>query len=94
LTRLFTILPLLLCPLLMLACMWAMGGMGNRKVSQGHAGADHEELPTGTRIAELEHELADLRSRLPNAEPTGQNMLPSQPERRGEVRPTAPAEQD
>ncbi len=62
LTRLLTILPLLVCPLLMLACMW---GMRNRQTSQRQAGQD--ELPTVARVAQLERELADLRGRLPQA---------------------------
>jgi hypothetical protein len=63
LTRLLTILPVLLCPLLMLACMWAMR---NRQASQRHAG-HQQELPTVVRVAQLERELADLRGRLPQA---------------------------
>jgi hypothetical protein len=62
LTRLLTILPLLLCPLLMLACMW---GMRNRQTSQRHAG--HQEVPTVARVAQLEREVADLHGRLPQA---------------------------
>jgi hypothetical protein len=62
LTRLLTILPLLLCPLLMLACMWTMR---NRQTPRRHAG--QKQLPTVDRVAQLERELADLRGRLPQA---------------------------
>jgi hypothetical protein len=64
LTRLLTILPLLLCPLLMLSCMWAIR---NRGTAERHAHASHQELPTAARVAQLERELADLRGRLPQA---------------------------
>jgi hypothetical protein len=62
LTRLLTILPLLLCPLLMLACMWTMR---NRQTPERQAG--QQQLPTVDRVAQLERELADLRGRLPQA---------------------------
>jgi len=62
LTRLLTILPLLLCPLLMLACIWTMR---NRQTPRRHAG--QQQLPTMDRVAQLERELADLRGRLPQA---------------------------
>ena len=64
LTRLLTVLPLLLCPLLMLACMWAMR---NRESPQLQARAGHQELPMAERVAQLERELAELRARLPDA---------------------------
>jgi type VI protein secretion system component VasK len=67
LTRLLTIAPLLLCPLLMLVCMWAMRGMGNRANSQGPARAGQDEVPTAARVAQLERELAELRGRFPQA---------------------------
>ena len=62
LARLLSILPLLVCPLLMLACMWAMR---NRQTPRRHAG--QQQLPTMDRVAQLERELADLRGRLPQA---------------------------
>ena len=62
LTRLLTVLPLLLCPLLMLVCMWTMR---NRQTPRRHAG--QQELPTRDRVAQLERELAELRGRLPQA---------------------------
>ena len=63
LTRLLTVLPLLLCPLLMLACMWMMR---NRATPAQQARAGQEEL-TAARVAQLERELAELRGRLPQA---------------------------
>jgi hypothetical protein len=68
LTRLLTILPLLLCPLLMLACMWTMR---NRGMPERQAGP--QELPTAARIAQLERELAELRDRLPEASTAGRD---------------------
>jgi hypothetical protein len=68
LTRLLTILPLLLCPLLMLACMWAM--RNREPPRQAHAG--QEELLTAARVAQLERELADLRARFPEADTAGE----------------------
>jgi hypothetical protein len=59
LTRLLTVLPLLLCPLLMLACMWAAP---NRETPQTRG--REQELSTAEQIARLERELADLRARL------------------------------
>jgi hypothetical protein len=64
LTRLLTVLPLLLCPLLMLVCMWMMR---NRETPAQQARAGQEELPTAARVAQLERELAELRGRLPQA---------------------------
>jgi hypothetical protein len=61
LTRLLTILPLLLCPLLMLVCMWMMRNQGPSG-RQGRAGQD--ERPTAARVTQLERELAELRARL------------------------------
>jgi hypothetical protein len=69
LTRLLTILPLLLCPLLMLGCMWAMR---NREPPQRQARAGQQELPMAARVAQLERELADLRARLPEAAAAGE----------------------
>jgi hypothetical protein len=69
LTRLLTVLPLLLCPLLMLVCMWAMR---TREAPQRLAGAGQEELPVVARVAQLERELAELRARLQEAEPAGE----------------------
>jgi len=79
LTRLLTILPLLLCPLLMLACMWAMRGRGTR------AAQDQDG-----RVAELERELADLRTRLPRAGAAGASTPAPRRDPTLEVRPTAP----
>jgi hypothetical protein len=64
LTRLLTILPLLLCPLLMLACMLAMR---NRGTPERQARTGHQDLPMAARIAQLERELAELHGRLPQA---------------------------
>ena len=69
LTRLLTVLPLLLCPLLMLACMWALR---RRETPQPQARDRHQELPTAARVAQLERELAELRRHLPQASPAGQ----------------------
>ena len=69
LTRLLTILPLLLCPLLMLGCLWAMR---NREPPQRQARLGQQELPTAARVAQLERELAELRARLPEADPAGE----------------------
>jgi hypothetical protein len=63
LTRLLTILPLL-CPLLMLVCMWAMR---SRPTAQRQGG--QQELPTADRVAQLERELAELRTSLAEASP-------------------------
>ena len=70
LTRLLTILPLLLCPLLMLACMWAT--MRNREPPQRQARPGQQELPTAALVARLERELADLRARFPEEDPAGE----------------------
>lgn len=75
LTRLLTIAPLLLCPLLMLVCMWAMRGMGNRPNSQGPARAGQDEVPTAARVAQLEREVAELRGRLPEADMPGREPV-------------------
>jgi hypothetical protein len=64
LTRLLPVLPLLLCPLLMLACMWVMR---QREPPERQARAGQEDLPTAARVAQLERELAELRGRLPQA---------------------------
>jgi predicted lipid-binding transport protein (Tim44 family) len=69
LTRLLTILPLLLCPLLMLACMWAMR---NREPPQRQDDAAQQEQPTAARVAQLEREVAELRARLPEADAAGE----------------------
>jgi hypothetical protein len=90
LTRLLTIVPLLLCPLLMLVCMWAMRGMGNRNNPQGLAGTGQQELPTAARVAHLERELAELRERLPEADRPAQDPSMPQPDRPHEVRPATP----
>jgi hypothetical protein len=74
LTRLPTVLPLLLCPLLMLACMWAMR---NRETPQARGG--EQELSTVERIARLERELAELRARLPAASPAADDPQPPRP---------------
>ena len=78
LTRLLSVLPLLACPLLMLACMWAMRGSGTR-AAQGQAG----------RVAELERELADLRARLPREDAAGASAPASRPDHTLEMRPPA-----
>jgi hypothetical protein len=85
LTRLLTILPLLLCPLLMLACMWAMR---NRETPQRQARDRPQDLPTAARVAQLERELVELPAASPR--PAQQRR----PGRRrgptpGEVHPTA-----
>ena len=90
LTRLLTIAPLLLCPLLMLVCMWAMRGMGNRVNSQEPAGASQDEVPTAARVAQLERELAELRSRLPEADTPAEHPSTPQPDRRRQIRRTTP----
>jgi hypothetical protein len=64
LTRLLTILPLLLCPLLLLGCMWMMR---NREPPQRQTRAGQQELPTAARVTQLERELAELGGRLPQA---------------------------
>jgi hypothetical protein len=76
-TRLLTLLPLLLCPLLMLACMWAVR---NRETPERQARAGQEELPTAARVAQLEHELAELRSRLPQAVAAGEPASTPRPD--------------
>jgi hypothetical protein len=70
LTRLLTVLPLLLCPLLMLACMWAMRRHREAPPRQVHAG--QQALATSARVAQLERELAELGGRLPQAGATGE----------------------
>jgi hypothetical protein len=90
LTRLLTIVPLLLCPLLMLACMWAMRGMGNRENSQARAHDDQDEVPTAARVAQLERELAELRGRLPEAGIPAENPSTPQPDRPRQVRLPTP----
>ncbi len=79
LTRLLRVLPLLLCPLVMLACMWAMRGRGTR------AAPDQDG-----RVAEFERELADLRTRLPQADAAGASTPAHRPDPTLDVRPTAP----
>ena len=69
LTRLLTILPLLLCPLLMLACMWMMR---KRETPERQARAGQQELPTAARVTQLERELAELRARLQEADAAGE----------------------
>jgi len=64
LTRLLTILPLLLCPLLMLGCLWAMR---NREPPQRQGRAGQQELPTAARVTQLERKLAELRTRVQEA---------------------------
>jgi hypothetical protein len=90
LTRLLTIAPLLLCPLLMLVCMWAMRGIGNRANSQGPALAGQDEVPTAARVAQLERELAELRGRLPEADIPAENLSTPQPDRPRQARRTTP----
>jgi hypothetical protein len=80
LTRLLTIAPLLLCPLLMLVCMWAMRGMGHRENSQAQARTGQDEVPTAARVAQLERELAKLRGRLPDADIPAENPSTPQPD--------------
>jgi uncharacterized membrane protein len=62
LSRLLILLPLLLCPMLMLACMWAMR---SRETPKPQARGRQQELSTAARVAQLERELAELRARLP-----------------------------
>ncbi len=84
LTRLLTILPLLLCPLLMLGCLWAMR---NREPPQRQARTGQQELPTAARVTQLERDLAELRTRLQEAaagEPAPASALdPSRGSRNG-----------
>jgi hypothetical protein len=75
LTRLLTIVPLLLCPLLMLVCMWAMRGTGNRANSQAPAPVGQDELPTAARVAQLERELAKLRGPAPRRRHPGREPI-------------------
>jgi hypothetical protein len=76
LTRLLTVLPLLLCPLLMLACMWMMR---NRETPAQQARAGQEELPTAARVAQLERDLAEVRARLPEATDAPGEPAPAAP---------------
>ncbi len=69
LTRLLTILPLLLCPLLLLGCMWMLR---NREPPQRQAHAGQQELPMAARVAQLERDLAELRARVPEAVAAGE----------------------
>jgi len=78
LTRLLTILPLLLCPLLMLACMWMMR---KRETPERQARAGQEDLPTAARVAQLERELAELRGDLPEAGAAGESASALDPSR-------------
>jgi hypothetical protein len=59
----------LLCPLLMLAVMWAMR---NREPPQRQTRTGQQELPTAARVAQLERELAELRTRLQEADAAGE----------------------
>jgi len=90
LTRLLTIVPLLLCPLLMLGCMWAMRGMGHRENPQRRARVGQDEVPTAARVAQLERDLAELRGRLPEADIPAENPSTPQPDRPRQVRLTTP----
>jgi hypothetical protein len=90
LTRLTTIVPLLLCPLLMLACMWAMRGMGNRKNWPTRTRVGQNEVPTAARVAQLERDLAQLRGQLPEAAVPAENPSTSQPDRPRHVRLPTP----
>jgi hypothetical protein len=54
--RLLPYLPVLACPLLMLACMLVLRRMG------GSTSQQRPTTDTATRIAALERELADLRA--------------------------------
>jgi transposase-like protein len=78
LTRLLTVLPLLLCPLLMLACMWAMRGARNRGAQERQARGRPQDLPTAARLAQLERELAELRRHLAQAGPAAVRGDPAQ----------------
>ena len=91
LTRLLTIVPLLLCPLLMLVCMWAMRGLGNRENSTGQARADQDEVPTAARVAQLQRELAELRGRRPEPDIPAQNRSTPQPDHPRQVHRTTPS---
>jgi hypothetical protein len=92
LTRLLAIVPLLLCPLLMVVCMWAMRGMGNRTNPQGQIHTGHHEIPAAARVAQLERELADFRQRLLEADSPTQHPSKPQPGRPNEVRPSTPVQ--
>ncbi len=69
-SRLLPYLPVLACPLLMLACMLAMRRMG------GSNGQQRPTTDTTTRIATLERELADLRAQHDAAEATDADAVP------------------
>jgi hypothetical protein len=90
LTRLLPILPLLLCPLLMLVCMWAMRYMGNGETPQGRTRTGAQEMPAAARVAELERELADLRRRLPATDSSGMESLDAATHRPNDVESPAP----
>jgi len=91
LTRLLTIVPLLLCPLLMLVCMWAMRGMGNRENPQRRARVGQDEVPTAARVAQLQRELAELRGRRPEPDIPAQNWSTPQPDHPRQVHRTTPS---
>jgi hypothetical protein len=78
LTRLLSTLPLLLCPLLMLACMWAMR---HRETPQRQARDRPQDLPTAARVAQLERELAELRGRLLQTVAAGEPASTPRPDR-------------
>ena len=90
LTRLLSIVPLLLCPLLMVVCMWAMRGMGNRANPRARARVGQNEAPTAARVAQLERELAELRGRLPEADIADGNPSTPQPDPLRQVRLSTP----
>lgn len=69
-TRLLTVLPLLLCPLLMLACVWAMR---NRQTPQRQTLDRQQDLPAAERVAQLEREPAELRRHLSRASAAGES---------------------
>ena len=69
--RLLPYLPLLVCPLLMVACLLGMRGMGrqDRRVStEDGSPEDAASHRAPERVAALEREVAELRARLDGAD--------------------------
>jgi hypothetical protein len=80
-SRLLPYLPVLACPLLMLACMTAMRRMG------GSNGQQRPPTDTAARIAALERELAELRAQHAAAQAADADAVAGEPSR-----PTASAD--
>jgi len=78
LTRLLSVLPLLLCALLLLACMWTMR---NRETPQRQSRDHQQELATAARVAQLERELAELRRHLLQAGAAAEPASTPRPDR-------------